>query len=282
MSAILYGSISAVAKPSLTNIHPILLSALIYLVIGISFLFIYIKSRQFFVTNKLSLGFIFLVGIFGAVLGPILYFTGLSLTDASIASVLINAEFIFTIIMAFFILKEKLTRLGIIGIACILAGLLILNINPDELTDDFQNQYLVGNILIISATIFWALDNTITNVILTRNVPIWTVLQLKSIIGGTISLLIIFFLNIPFTFETHDIPVLLFLSLGGFAGSLFLFMKGLKEVGAVKSVMIFSTSSLFGVIFAIILLTEQVNISRLVTSLIFVFVGIYLITREGM
>lgn len=280
LSAILYGSISAVAKPSLTNVHPILLSSLIYLVIGISFLFIYIKPRKFLIANKQTLGLIFLIGIFGAVFGPILYFTGLSLTDASLASILINTEFIFTIILAYFILKEKLTTLGVIGIICILAGLFVLNFNSEKLTNDLQNQYLVGNILIIFSTLFWALDNTVTKVILTRNIPIWTVLQLKSIIGGAISLLIVISLNIPFTFETHNIPVLLFLSLGGFAGSLFLFMLGLKEVGAVKSVMIFSTSSIFGVIFAIVLLTEQVNILRFAASLVFVFVGIYLITKE--
>ncbi|MDF0681274.1 MAG: DMT family transporter [Candidatus Nitrosocosmicus sp.] len=280
LSAILYGSISTVAKPFLNNIHPVLLSSMVYLVIGFTLLFIYIKPKQFFVTNKQTFGLIILVGIFGGVCGPILYFTGLSLTNASIASVLINAEFIFTIVLAYFFLKERITRSAVIGIASIMTGLFLLNVNINKLTYGFEDQYLIGNILIILSTLFWALDNTITKVILNRNTPIWTLLQLKSFIGGIISLSIIILLNISFTFKIHDLPSLLFLSLGGFASSLFLFMMGLKEVGAVKSVMIFSTSSLFGVVFAIILLTEQVNTLKLVVSLIFVIVGIYLITRE--
>jgi len=73
---------------------------------------------------------------------------------------------------------------------------------------------------------------------------------------------------------------LLFLSLGGFAGSLFLFMVGLKEVGAIKSVMKFSTSSFFGIIFAI-LLGEKVSLPELTVALGFVLVGIFLITRES-
>jgi drug/metabolite transporter (DMT)-like permease len=87
-------------------------------------------------------------------------------------------------------------------------------------------------------------------------------------------------LNISFTINISQIPILLFLSLGGFAGSLFLFLKGMKEVGTIKSVMIFSTSSLFGIIFAIIFLNEDVEIYRLIFSLILMMIGIFFITKE--
>src|SRR3954468_4237871 len=90
ISAVLYGSISTIAKPSLNSINPILLSSLTYLIIGI-FLTPFIKvSKDVIYENKNnSLKLIIITSICGAVIGPILFFYGLKLTDASISSILI-------------------------------------------------------------------------------------------------------------------------------------------------------------------------------------------------
>lgn len=281
LSALLYGSISTVAKPSLVNIHPILLSSVVYLVMGLALLFVNVLTKNTLVSGKNSVELIFLVGIFGGTLGPILFFMGLNMTNASFAAVLINTEFLFTVILAFVLLKEKVTVSIVGGITCIFVGLLALNYSQNQTFFDFQNQNFIGNILIICSTLFWALDNTISKVILVRGTSIRTLLQLKSLIGGSISLIIVIILNISFSFELHDVPGLIFLSLGGFAGSLFLFMIGLKEVGAIKSVMIFSTSSLFGVIFAILLLKENVYIPGITMASVLMIAGIFLITKDS-
>ena len=281
LSAILYGSVSTVAKPSLVNIHPVFLSSLIYLVMGLTILFVNILTRSPIMSSKNSLGLIFLTGLFGGACGPILYFMGLNLTNASFAAILINTEFLFTVILAFFLLKEKITITIIAGIVCIFIGLLVLNYSENQAFANFQNQTFVGSLLIIISSLFWALDNNISKIVLVRGVSIRTLLQLKSLIGGSISLIVVLLLNISINFELYDVPILVFLSLGGFAGSVFLFMMGMKEVGAIKSVMILSTSSLFGVIFAILLLYEQVNLPELSTSLVFVVSGIFLITRDS-
>jgi drug/metabolite transporter (DMT)-like permease len=280
-SAVLYGSISTVAKPALTNIHPILLSSVVYLIMGLSLLVVNVLSRNNYSINAKSFGLIVLVALFGGTLGPISYFMGLSLTNASFASILINAEFMFTIILAIFILKERVTSFTVGGIICIIIGLLTLHLNELQAFTGFQNQYLVGNILIVFSTLFWASDNTISKLILDKGTPILNLLYLKSLIGGAISLLIVIFLNISFDIAILDIPMLLFLSLGGFAGSLFLFMVGLRRVGAIRSVMIFATSSFFGLIFATTVLGERNDMLKLGISLGFMFVGIFLITREN-
>ena len=121
--------------------------------------------------------------------------------------------------------------------------------------------------LIIGATIFWALDNNISSIILKKQTPVIKIIQIKSLIGGVISLTIVFVSNIAFSINLIQIPNLLLLSLGGFAGSLFLFLKGLKDVGTTKSVMIFSTSSIFGIIFALIFLKESIELWKILFSL---------------
>jgi len=280
ISAVLYGSISTIAKPSLNTIHPILLSSLIYLIVGI-FLTIIIKITKDIgnvTTNSLKL--IFLTSVCGAVIGPILFFYGLKLTDASTSSLLINAEFLFSILFAVFILKEKPGRASYIGIVFIFVGLIILNLKIDDF-DFIQNNHFIGNMLILGATVFWALDNNISKIILQKETPIIRIIQLKSLFGGFISLLIVFLFGVSFTVSIYQIPNLLLLSLGGFAGSLFLFLKGMKEIGTIKSVMIFSTSSIFGVIFAVIFLKESIELWRLGLSLLTMIFGIYLISKNN-
>ncbi|MBA3750820.1 MAG: DMT family transporter [Nitrosopumilus sp.] len=281
LSAILYGSISTIAKPTLNTINPILLSSLIYLIIGISLTIVIkiIKKSSIISTNNLKL--IFITSICGSVVGPILFFYGLKLTNASLASLLINTEFLFSILLAISILKEKPNSTGYAGILVIFMGLLIINLNFDTF-NFLQNNTILGNIFIIGAALFWALDNNISNIILKKGVSIIKIIQLKSLIGGLISLAICILFAISFTIHINQIPNLVILSLGGFAGSLFLFLKGMKEVGTIKSVMIFSTSSIFGIIFALVFLNEKdIGVWKLFVSSIFMIVGIFLITKES-
>lgn len=225
---------------------------------------------------------IFLTSVFGAVIAPFLYFNGLALTNASIVSILINAEFLFTIIFAMTILKEKPSKIGYTGIVFIFLGLLILNIpkGQEQIHGLFINSDILGSILIIGATVFWALDNNISKIILQKETPITRLMQLKSLIGGTIALVLSFILNISFNITISQLPTLLFLSLGGFAGSLFLFLKGMKEIGAIKSTMIFSTSTLFGIVFATVFLDEKAEVFKMTVSILLITIGIFLISKD--
>jgi len=281
VSAILYGSISTIAKPSLNTINPILLSSLIYLIIGIFLTLVIRMTKGIASLGRASLVLIFLDSLFGAVIGPLLYFYGLRLTSASTASLLINVEFLFSILFAVFILREKPHKIAYAGIGLIFVSLIVVNLKVDTFVF-FQPDNLLGNGLIISSTIFWALDNNISKVILQKGIPITRLIQIKPLFGGLLSLGIVILLQIPFTINgVTQIPPLLFLSLGGFAGSLFLFLKGMREVGTTKSVMIFSTSSIFGIFFAAVFLKESVEIWRLLLSISGMMIGIYLITRNN-
>ena len=119
LSAILYGSISTMAKPPLNTINPILLSSIIYLVIGVSLTIIAKLKGNIANANGNKLKLIFIDSICGAVIGPVLFFYGLKLTNASAASILINTEFLFSILLAISILKERPGKIAYAGIALI-------------------------------------------------------------------------------------------------------------------------------------------------------------------
>ncbi|WP_222424972.1 DMT family transporter [Candidatus Nitrosocosmicus arcticus] len=280
VAAALYGSIASLAKPQLTTIHPILLSSSIYLIIGIVLTILIKLTSRSTKINKSELKYIFIISLFGAVLGPILYFYGLMLTSASLAAILINIEFIFSILLAIIILKERLNKRGVLGILLIFTGLIIVNLNYNDF-NIFNNNTLLGNILVVIASLFWAVDNNLSNIILKKGVSISKIIQLKSLIGGTISFCICLIFAIPLGGNINQVPFLIMLSLGGFAGSLYLFLRGMKKIGTIKSVMIFSTSTIFGIIFALIFLKESSkDVYTLLLSSIFVIGEIYFISKE--
>jgi len=133
----------------------------------------------------------------------------------------------------------------------------------------------------VIASLFWAIDNNISNIILKKGVSISTIIQLKALIGGTTSFCICLIFAIPLGGDINQIPFLIVLSLGGFACSLFLFLRGMKAIGTIKSVMIFSTSTIFGIIFALTFLNESSkDVYALLVSSAFVIAGIYFIIKE--
>jgi drug/metabolite transporter (DMT)-like permease len=64
----------------------------------------------------------------------------------------------------------------------IFIGLLLTNVNFDSLSLARDNT-IVGNVLIIAASFFWAVDNNVSNMILKKGVTITRIVQLKSLIG---------------------------------------------------------------------------------------------------
>ena len=112
LSAILFGSISTVAKPILlSEINPLTLASLTYLTAGIFIFFTLQVGKKFtkhIAISKRDYGLLLVVGLLGATLAPFLYFTGLQKTSASNASVLVGGELLFTIIIALLFFKEKL------------------------------------------------------------------------------------------------------------------------------------------------------------------------------
>ena len=68
----------------------------------------------------------------GGVVGPVLLMFGLTRTPASGASLLLNAEGVFTALLAWFAFKENFDRRIALGMVVILAGAAILSW-PDEI-----------------------------------------------------------------------------------------------------------------------------------------------------
>lgn len=275
IAAILFGSVSTLAKPALTTIHPILLASFVYFLASLVATPL-VQTKKFSVSLKEKL-LLVAVALSGAVIGPVLFFAGLEKSAASDSALLLNGEVIFSLAMALFLFKEKLSRLGCIAASMIVMGIIIVTTNMEISLSAFNFQNL-GNFLIIGATMFWAIDNNLSKILSTK-LDVARIVQIKSLIGGSVLLSLVFVLQIPINVEVEQVPNILFLGTAGFGASVFLFLHSLKRIGTVKTVMIFSTSSVFGLIFASVLLQEEIGHFQIIAMFVILF-GIILLYKK--
>jgi drug/metabolite transporter (DMT)-like permease len=285
LSAALFGSISTIAKPTLSSaINPVFLSSLVYLVAAVVMTPVVLKNNiphinaHSFIERKYVL-YVLIIALFGAVIAPILYFIGLEHTTASHTSVLSTAEILFTVLIALLLFDEHIKPIGYVGVILVLVAEFVITIDhtPQIGNSIFRINY--GDILIIAATLFWAMDNNISKIV-SHKMDIAKIVQLKSFIGGSLLMAIVFASSIKININLTQVPNIILLGAAGFAASIFFFLHGLKRIGTIKTILIFSTSSVFGVVFAIAFLHEQLQISLLYTVPI-MLCGIYLISRKN-
>ena len=303
IAAILFGSVSTITKPVLEDLNAFSVSSLTYIIAGLSLVpFLKFSStnsnsnpnsnnntiestentlnnviKWTNKNNKKNYSLLLFTSLCGAVIAPILFFYGLSNTSASDSSILINGEILFSILLAIVFFNEKLIKREIIAVILVLFGIVIITTNMQ-----FSNSFLelnIGNILIVGATLFWALDNNISKII-SKTIHIPKIIVLKSLIGGSLlfMLTMVIFGIEEFEVDIFHIPYLVFAGSMGFGVSLFFFLNSLKRIGTVKTMLLFSTSSIFGMIFATIFLNENITIYQII-AVVVILSRCYLVKR---
>jgi drug/metabolite transporter (DMT)-like permease len=275
LAAAFFGSVSTISKPVLVTVNPILLSSLVYIISGLTFTPIARKTERKKVSKKYYY-MVLVTAIIGATAAPIMFFSGLQLTTASDTALLSNGETVFSILFALLFFKEKLKRAGYGAVVLILVGVFIVTTNFQF--DSSIMQFNSGNILVIAATALWGLDNNISKII-TRHIHVSRLVQLKSLIGGAISLLAVLLMGIPFNIQQSQIIPIVLVGVLGFATSLYLYLHSIKRIGVVKASSLLSLSAVFGLIFAVLLLREAIGIYQLIAVIIMV-IGVYLMYKN--
>src|SRR3990167_5955878 len=96
-----------------------------------------------------------IIGLIGGSIPFLLFFKGLSLTTAASGSFVHKTMFIYVAILAGGFLKEKLpSRLLIAGALLLIGNLYFLKFLPSGVQ--------TGDLLVLAATLFWAVENTIS------------------------------------------------------------------------------------------------------------------------
>ena len=274
LAAILFGSVPAIAKPVISNINVLLLSSIAYLIAAITFTPIARKTKT--VLAKKDYIILVAISICGAAAAPYLYFLGLQQSSAADTSLLSNVEIMFTVLFGLLFFKERLRPVGFISVALVLSGVVIITTNLQF--SGSLSHLNAGHFFILSSMVLWALDNNLSRIIATR-IDTARLVQLKSAIGGLILLATVFLLGIPFDIKASQIPQVILLSAIGFGGSLYFFLQSLKRIGTIRTIMIFSMASVFGLVFASVFLHEQISAYQ-AGAIAIMLTGIYMINRK--
>ncbi len=259
---------------------------MIYLISGFFFLpfaLFSIGNRKEKTAEPLKKGDYFLLAIIGALgagLAPFLFFEGLDKTSASNASVLEGGELLFTVVFALFLFKEKLNQMGYLGIIITIIGITAITLfDITGLENGFLFTPSYGDILIVLSTVCWGIDNNLSRIISKRIINTSKIVFIKSIIGAIILLITSYLLGYRPTFIIDQLPYLLILGIGGFGLSLFFFIESLRVIGTLKAIVIFSSSTLFGLFFSFIFLNEKIGTLQVIAALL-VILGLYIVNKD--
>lgn len=270
-AALLFGAGTPLAKLLLGEVGPWMLAALFYLGSGLG-LAIYRLARRS-APVKLPPGEVkWLAGatISGGVVGPVLLMAGLNGMPASGASLLLNAEGVFTALLAWVAFRENFDRRIALGMASIASGAVILSW-PQEVS--FSG--LWPALAILGACFSWALDNNLTRKV-SLNDATW-IASVKGLVAGSANLA----LALAIGDRLPSMPVLGGAMLVGFLAygvSLALFVVGLRHLGTARTGAYFSVAPFFGA--ALALASGEPVTARLVAAGLLMGLGVWLHLTE--
>ena len=290
VSAILFGVSSTLNKIALENVNPTVIAGMIYFVAGVFLFAVHLSplctkilttldtSETETKITKRDFRVLAFVVLCGSTIAPLLFLNGLNQTTAINSSLLLNAESLFTVAIAFIFLNERCAKREYIGILMLLFGVIFLTTNGafQKLT---LTENVIGNLLIIGACFFWGIDNNLSK-FLSRKRDIILVTGLKCFIGGLALLSISFFLGFSFNIPLVSIPYVLFVGAFSIAFSNMFFLFALRKIGSMRTGVIFSLSSLFGAVLAFVVLRESFTIIQLTAGSVMIL-GIYVLYRCG-
>ncbi len=270
-AALLFGAATPLAKGLLGRVDPWLLAGLLYLGSGLGMILLRAVRRT--ASVKLPRGdWPWLVGavLSGGVVAPVLLMFGLRGMPASGASLLLNAEGVFTALLAWFAFRENFDRRIALGMVAILAGALILSW-PREV----ELAGLWPALAILGACLAWGLDNNLTRKVALSDAT-W-IAAVKGLSAGSVNLALALWLGaaLPSSVVTGTALLLGFLSYGL---SLSLFVVALRNLGTARTGAYFSVAPFFGALLAL-MMGDPLTPSLLIAGTLMAF-GIWLHLSE--
>ena len=155
LAAILWGTSFVIIRWGLLFVPALQFVLLRFLFASLIIIIILSKNGQLRgVLNVLTSKSVIIASIFNA-LGYIFQFLGQQYTRATNASLLINLSGVFVAVLAHFLLKEKLSTLGEIGVTAAFVGASLLITKGD--IAGFFSLYFLGDFLCLLAGFFWAI-----------------------------------------------------------------------------------------------------------------------------
>lgn len=245
-SALLFGLGTPLAKQLLADLNPWLLAGLLYLGSGLGMsLYRRISGAQPVQLPAAERGWLAGAVLCGGVVAPVLLMLGLRGLPASDASLLLNAEAVFTALLAWFAFRENVDRRVAFGMLAIVAGAVLLSwpARPDL-------SALGPALLVLAACLCWALDNNLTRKLSLSDAS-W-IAAFKGVASGGVNVTLALSLGAQLPTPTQLLQALL-LGFVAYGLSLSLFVLALRRLGTARTGAYFSVAPFFGALLALAL-----------------------------
>jgi len=271
-AALLFGASTPLAKRLLEDTSPWLLAGLLYVGSGLG-LFILRRVRRAPRVRLSGLEVRWLAGAVaaGGVLGPALLMWGLARMPASAAALLLNAEAVFTALIAWFVFRENFDRRIAFGMALIVAGASVLSWPGDA-----HLGAALPAAAVLGACLAWALDNNLTRRVSLADADY--IAMVKGLVAGATNaaLALAAGATLPTLGTVLGAGIIGFL---GYGVSLALFVFALRQLGTARTGAYFSTAPFAGAVIAMALLREPLT-TTLAIAAVLMAAGVWLPLTE--
>lgn len=243
-SALLFGAGTPLAKSLLAGVDPWLLAGLLYLGSGFGLTLYRRLLRAPSVRLARNEWWWFAAAIAsGGIIAPVLLMIGLTGMPAAGASLLLNAEAVFTALLAWFVFQENVDRRIALGMGAIIAGAMVLSGSGNP---GFAGMWPALSIL--GACFAWGVDNNLTRKVSQADAA-W-VAAVKGSVAGAVNLLLALSLgaSMPALASVAGAMVVGFMAYGV---SLSLFVVSLRQLGAARTGAYFAVAPFFGALVAV-------------------------------
>ena len=194
----------------------------------------------------------------GGIVGPVLLMIGLTGMAASGASLLLNAESVFTALLAWFAFRENFDRRIALGMLAIVAGAAVLSVSGEEA----RMAGLWPTLAVLGACFAWGLDNNLTRKVSLTDAT-W-IASVKGWVSGAVNLGLALSLGAPMP-ALPNLAAAMGVGLLAYGVSLALFVVGLRHLGTARTGAYFSVAPFFGALLAV-LMGEPVTLPLLMAG----------------
>lgn len=281
--ALLFGASTPLAKLLIGEIAPVMLAGLLYAGSGLGlaawWLLRRVTSASPGGTGRSGTGlgrgdYVWLAGAVasGGLAGPVLLMLGLSAVPASVASLLLNLEGVFTALIAWFVFRENFDRRILLGMVLIVSGGALLGWQPGTLALSWPALAVAG------ACLCWGIDNNLTRKISAGDAVL--IAGIKGLVAGTanLSLSLIGGAALP---QASLAAAAMLVGLAGYGVSLVFFVVALRHLGSARTGAYFSTAPFIGAALSLALPGESATaLFWMAAAMMAAGVGLHLAERH--
>ena len=234
------------------------------------------KNVRFLPPNKSILNDMFVLGLFGVMIYQLLFMHGMKWTAAGDASVIMPINPIFTALLAFPLLGQKITKNIFYGMIISIIGVIII-VGWSPNTDIALRDRMLGDFMILIAAFSWALCSIITKKTMIKNIKL-KILPSEIVIWYSLIGWIMLTPWMVMEILSNDIikpnftEIIIILYLGIFSTVLanVWFAVGIEKIGPTSTSAYIFLVPVFGILSGWIILGENIGLSMILGFILIV------------